>query len=84
MDRRCKCREFQYISARPYRTSSLTHFLELNWSKLSGISNLHLWSGPLIHPVYFQISSEEVPSFSIDSTFCRRLIMAVFARSPAI
>lgn len=53
-----------------YRTSGLTHFLALNWSKWSGISNLQLWSGPLIHPVFFRISSEEAASLSIDSAFC--------------
>lgn len=53
-------------------------------ARLFGISNLHLWSGPLIHPVSFQISSEEATSLSIDSAFCSRLIMAVFARSPVI
>ena len=35
-----------------YRTLGLTHFLALNWSK---------WSGPLIHPVSFQISSGAPP-----------------------
>ena len=67
-----------------YRTLGLTHFLALNWSIWSGISNLQLRSGPLIHPVSSQISSEEAASLSIDSAFCRQLIMAVFARSPAI